>query len=263
MEPSIEQSPTPYNRNDANVGYELFDAVKSFSSCASNDTESGRSDRSSLLGLAAQANTEIQFLPSATSEVDQSEQIVESVASGKDTVLGQSVKLGSMNEPEVGTERSDKQAVLAVPANSLQSRDESKEESRVKGAFGKISPSEERKSLDAPSLTSANSFKSQRSGHVSMKSGGSKGPTGSHRSSGSKSSVGTLKSFKSSRNPILELLGDVHKHEGQPTAAPEEDDSNQKNWPALAVIGFLFILTMICAIIDVSCFDICTEFASS
>ena len=79
-----------------------------------------------------------------------------------------------MNEPEVGTERSDKQAVLAVPTlNSLQSKasDYSKKESERRESRAPLEKFPVRrkdlKSLDAPSLTSANSFKSQRSGHVS------------------------------------------------------------------------------------------------
>jgi hypothetical protein len=117
---------------------------------------------------------------------------------------------------------------------------------------GHVLASESQLSLDISSLKSSNSFTSQKSNQHSLKSGGSKGYAGSHRSGGSRSSVGTMKSFKSARNPILELLGnEILVHTESNAEQSEEDGPDPKKWIVIGIIGFLFVLTMVCALVEV------------
>jgi hypothetical protein len=109
-----------------------------------------------------------------------------------------------------------------------------------------------------PPLTSGSSFKSLRSNHVSLKSGRSNNSNchsnnskKSGGSGGSRGSIGTMKSFQSSRNPILELLRD-EVHTVSPPLDTEDEEPSPSKWPVLGFIGFLVVLTLICAVVEVA-----------
>jgi hypothetical protein len=118
-----------------------------------------------------------------------------------------------------------------------------------------------------PPLNAGSSFRSLRSSHNSLKSGrsdnsGHQSNSNSRKSGGSggsRGSVGTMKSFQSSRNPVLEILKhDIH---GVPSKSAnvdsEEEEPSRPKWIALGFIGFLVILTLICAIIEVKILHVC------
>jgi hypothetical protein len=104
--------------------------------------------------------------------------------------------------------------------------------------------------FNPPPLTDGSSLKSLRSNHISLKSGQSNNSKKSGGSGGSRGSIGTMKSFQSSRNPILELLRD-EVHVGSPPVDTEDEESDRSKWPVIGFIGFLVVLTLICAIVEV------------
>ncbi len=158
----MESSPTSYNRNDADADArsELYDLVNSFSStCASKDNEA--------------ALTEPSINTAKTETAALSTDILASVASCKDTEPGHSMK-GSTGAIESEIESEMNKSWPSIPPSAEQnnahmvggadSKVENGGQNSENGgyALSSTSPTEDRKSLDIPSLKSSNSFRSQK-----------------------------------------------------------------------------------------------------
>ena len=105
-----------------------------------------------------------------------------------------------------------------------------------------------------PLLSTRSSSKSLMSNRISLKSSRSDNHSNNSKKSGgsvgSRGSIGTMKSFQSSRNPILELLKGEDKIGARPSDS-EDDEPNRSKWLVLAFIGFIVVLTLICAVVEV------------